>query len=138
VKRSRNKKRRNVQLPLAAMGDIAFLLIIFFMLCTEFAKDKKLPLELPKSAEVKKTEAAIAAHVAIDENGLIYLDGREVERVEDIENGVRRVLAKTVSDDQRHIQFKCDAKLTKDTFEPVIKAIAEAGGKLEAVGEEPQ
>ena len=45
-------------------------------------------------------------------------------------------LSKTVSDEQRHVQFKCDASLAKETFEPVLKAIAEGGGIIEAVGEE--
>lgn len=43
----------------------------------------------------------------------------------------------TVTDDQRHVQFKCDSTVTKQQFEPVLKAIAEAGGIIEAVGEEP-
>ena len=33
------------------------------------------------------------------------------------------------------MQFKCDAAIYKETFEPVLKAIAEAGGIIEAVGE---
>ena len=37
----------------------------------------------------------------------------------------------------RHVQFKCDAALTKEQFDPVIKAIVEAGGILKAVGELP-
>ena len=48
---------------------------------------------------------------------------------------MRAILAKTVSDDQRHVQFKCDAALPKEQFEPVLKAIAEAGGIIDAVGE---
>jgi hypothetical protein len=47
-------------------------------------------------------------------------------------------LADTVSDEQRHVQFKCDAALPKEQFEPVIKAIVEGGGILEAVGEESE
>jgi biopolymer transport protein ExbD len=80
----------------------------------------------------------VAARVAIDAEGVIYFDGARVESFKDIEWGVRAVLASTVSDDQRHVQFKCDAALPKETFEPVMKAIAEAGGILEAVGEKNQ
>ena len=67
----------------------------------------------------------------------IYLDGIKVPSAKDIEWGVRAMLTNTVSDDQRHVQFKCHATLTKEQFEPVIKAIAEAGGIIEAVGEKP-
>ena len=77
----------------------------------------------------------VVARVAIDEQGEIYFDGARVDSAKDVEWGVRALLTNTVSDDQRHVQFKCDAGLPKETFEPVLKAIAEAGGIIEAVGE---
>ncbi len=120
------------------MGDIAFLLIIFFLLLSDSNKDKKLPLVLPSSAQVKKDEAALAARVAIDSAGVIYLDGNRVDNAKDIEWGVRALLTRTVADEQRYVQFKCDAALPKKTFEPVLKAIAEAGGVIKAVGEKTQ
>ena len=136
MKPSRKKKRRKVQIPIASMGDIAFLLIIFFLLLSEFAKDKDLPIDLPESEQVKKTEVVVAARVAMDADGVIYFDGDRVDSAKDVEWGVRALLSKTVADEQRHVQFKCDAALAKETFEPVLKAIAEAGGIIEAVGEE--
>ena len=126
-----------VIVPVASMGDIAFLLIIFFLLASEFAKDKDLPITPPTSAQVTKNKVVVAARVAIDSEGVIYLDGTRVESAKDIEWGVRALLVSTVSDEQRHVQFKCDATLSKETFEPVLKAIAEAGGMIEAVGEKP-
>ena len=136
MKASRKKKRRKVQVPIASMGDIAFLLIIFFMLLSEFSKDKDLPIELPQSDQVKKTEVVVAARVAMAADGGIYFDGDRVDSVKDVEWGVRALLSKTVADEQRHVQFKCDASLSKETFEPVLKAIAEGGGIIEAVGED--
>ena len=139
MKRSRKKKkkqRRAVPVPVASMGDIAFLLIIFFLLCSEATKDNsKLLVQLPRSEHVEKSEGSVAARVAIDETGAIYLDGMLVDNAKDVEWGVRALLADTIADDQRHVQFKCDKALPKETFEPVLQAIAEAGGIIEAVGE---
>ena len=135
MKASRKKKRRKVQVPIASMGDIAFLLIIFFMLLSEFSKDKDLPIELPRSDQVKKTEVVVVARVAMAADGVISFDGDQVDSAKDIEWGVRALLSKTVADEQRHVQFKCDASLSKEQFEPVLKAIAEGGGIIEAVGE---
>ena len=135
----RKKKRRTVSVPIASMGDIAFLLIIFFLVCSEVAKDKaNLQVTLPNSEHVQKIKASVAARVAIDAEGEIYFDGARVDSAKDVEWGVRAMLANTVADDQRHVQFKCDAALPKETFEPVLKAIAEAGGIIEAVGEKIQ
>ena len=135
MKRSRRKKRKAIPVPIASMGDIAFLLIIFFLVCSEVAKEKNLDVTLPLSEHVEKVKASVVARVAIDESGEIYFDGTRVDNAKDVEWGIRALLTNTVSDDQRHVQFKCDAALPKETFEPVLKAIAEAGGIIEAVGE---
>jgi len=136
MKRSRKSKRRTVPVPVASMGDIAFLLIIFFMLLSEFAKDKDLVMVLPESQQVEEPEFPFAARVAMDAQGVIYLDGQQVDSHKDIEWGVRALLDSAETDEQRHVEFKADSLLTKDKFEPVLKAIAEGGGIIGAVAED--
>ncbi len=132
----KKKKRKTIPIPVASMGDIAFLLIIFFLVCSESIKDKSnLPVELPKTEYVKQPEITVVAYVTVDENGELYFDGQRVESAKDIEWGVRALLTNSVSDDQRHVQFKCDKSQSKEVFQPVLQAIAEAGGIIEAVGE---
>lgn len=140
MKRSRRQRRKPVTLPIASMGDIAFLLIIFFLVCSESVKDNsKVPVALPFSEHVEKTKATVVARVTIDDTGAIHFDGARVDSAKDVEWGVRALLTNTVSDDQRHVQFKCDKSQPRETFQPVLQAIAEAGGIIEAVGEnEPQ
>ena len=138
MKRSQRKKRRKVIVPLASMGDIAFLLIIFFMVLSDFAKDNdRLHVDPPQSEHVEKVEATVVARVTVDSEGAVYLDGMKVENVKDVELAVRALLTDTATQDQRHVQFKCHKELPKEKFEPVLKAIAQAGGIIEAVGEKP-
>ncbi len=47
--RERKKSRANI--PTASMGDIAFLIIIFFMVTTVFTRDKGLKMMLPERTE---------------------------------------------------------------------------------------
>ncbi len=139
MKRSQRKKRKPIPVPIASMGDIAFLLIIFFLVCSEAIKDKSnLPVELPQSEHVATPKVTVAAYVTIDENGEIHFDGARVDSAKDIEWGVRALLTNTVSDDQRHVQFKCDKNQPKEIYQPVIQAIVEGGGILEAVGDPVQ
>jgi biopolymer transport protein ExbD len=139
MKSSRKKKRKPIPVPIASMGDIAFLLIIFFLVCSEAIKDRSnLPLELPFSEYVEQPKITVVAYVTIDDTGSIYFDGQPVDSPKDIEWGVRALLTNTVSDDQRHVQFKCDKTQPKEIFQPVLKAIAEGGGIIEAVGENTQ
>jgi biopolymer transport protein ExbD len=136
MKRSRKKKRKAIPVPIASMGDIAFLLIIFFLVCSEVSKDKSdLEVTLPLSEYVEKTKAQVVARVAVDKVGDIWFDGTKMDNAKDVEWGVRALLTNTVSDEQRHVQFKCDSALPKEQFEPVLKAIAAGGGIIEAVGE---
>jgi biopolymer transport protein ExbD len=138
-KRSQRKKRKAIPVPIASMGDIAFLLIIFFLVCSEVSKEKSnLEVTLPFSKHVEKVKAQVVARVAVDQGGEIYFDGARVDNAADVEAGVRDLLTETVSDDQRHVQFKCDSSLPKEVFEPVLKAIAAGGGIIEAVGEKKE
>ena len=139
MKRSRRKKRKAIPVPIASMGDIAFLLIIFFLVCSEVSKEKSnLEVTLPLSEYVEKTKAQVVARVAVDKIGDIYFDGVLVDDAKDVEMGVLALLTTTVSDDQRHVQFKCDSASPKEVFEPVLKAIAAGGGIIEAVGEKAE
>lgn len=137
-RKAQRNKRRKVSVPVASMGDIAFLLIIFFLVCSDITKEKEVPLTLPESQHVKKNEESVAARVSIDKEGIIYLDGLKVDNAKDIEYGVKALLANTVSEDQRFVQFKCDAKQPKDVFEPVLQAIADAGGRHKVIGTLPE
>jgi len=64
------------KVPTASMADIAFLLIIFFMLTTTFSPDKT-KVQLPESA-IQEKVSDDAAIVAIQDTGQIfYTDGED-------------------------------------------------------------
>ena len=136
AKKLQRKKRRAIPVPIASMGDIAFLLIIFFMVCPEISKDKPVSLTPPWSEFAEREEVEVVARVAIDEDGQIWLDGHAYDSPKDIEWGIRALTANTNDDMERKVQFKCDTNLTKEQFEPVLEAIAAGGGILMAVGED--
>ena len=131
----KKKARRKVDVPVASMGDIAFLLIIFFLLLSEFNKDKPIEWTPPKSEDIEKNKEKPIARVDIDEAGIIYVDGTPVSDSQAVTDILMPKLDGTLSDKQRHVQFKCDSNLGKSQFEPVLQAIAEAGGIIDAVGE---
>lgn len=76
-KRFPTAKRVSPFIPTASMADIAFLLIIFFMLTTSFTIDRT-PLELPKAVEREEVKEKDAAYIVIDQFGLMKVSsGRE-------------------------------------------------------------
>lgn len=135
-RRKNKKKRRQVLIPVASMGDIVFMLIIFFILASEFDKQKQLNLELTESDQVQEPEFPIACRVAMDAEAQLYFDGQLMDSVKSIEYAVKAKVLNVESDAQRRVEFKCDKNLRKDQFEPVLKAIAEGGGIIEAVAQE--
>jgi len=74
----RGRKESEVEIPTASMADIAFLLIIFFMTTTIFARDKGLKLVLPeKGAEVKVVTKKLMK-ISINDEGRIFVGDEEI------------------------------------------------------------
>ncbi|MFQ5744820.1 MAG: ExbD/TolR family protein [Acidobacteriota bacterium] len=73
-------KRAESYIPTASMADIAFLLIVFFMVTTTITVDRTV-VELPTSLERVETPKN-AAVIAIEAGGVIHFsDGEEDSRV---------------------------------------------------------
>lgn len=127
------RRRNNVTVPLTSMGDIAFLLLIFFILCSNFIKESNIKYESPKSSDVKGVKEGKVS-VIIDSAGDVYLQGIKAPSA-DIADAVEALLAGREGDDARLVVLRCDKGVDKSVFEPVIDAIARAGGTIVAVGE---
>ncbi len=131
--RSRRRKGAFV-VPVTSMGDIAFLLIIFFMLCSNFARETGINVEPPQSIDVDDLEKT-AVSVQIDKEGQIYLQGVQIDDVEAIEWAVAAFIKDAKTDKDKIVLFKCDASVDRAVFEPVIEAIAKGGGLIGAIGD---
>ena len=73
----RLKRKREVKamIPTASMSDIAFLLIIFFMLTTVFRKELGLKVILPTAKTTKRIlKSRDLANIYIDREGRISVD----------------------------------------------------------------
>ncbi|MBN2124495.1 MAG: biopolymer transporter ExbD [Deltaproteobacteria bacterium] len=73
----RKRTRLQVQAPLTALIDIVFLLLIYFLLTTNFMVDEGIKIKLPQAkASAPQMEEVITVYV--DEQGRSYLENREV------------------------------------------------------------
>ena len=94
MKKIRTRSRPSDDIPAASMSDIAFLLLIFFLVTTIFAVEKGIPLILPgqQSTTVKvkrKDILVVQAHA----NGSIVVD-KEAVRLGDLRSLIERKLAR--------------------------------------------
>lgn len=132
----RRRKRIPFLVPTTSMGDIAFLLIIFFILCS--TKKAGITINPPTSTGLENLPKP-TIYVAIDADYRLWLDGGEVGSPGEIESGVATILQNVDPNapiDKRSVVFECDRKVPKEIFEPVLESLAKAGAIIAAVGTE--
>lgn len=126
------RRRKNIKmiLPLASLGDIAFLLMIFFMLVSSFVKDNY-DLTPAQSAYVRTVENAQIS-VSLDENETIWMQGLKVT-VGQIAGAVETLVSDHPQDVLVHV--KIDKNLKRESYMPVMEALSESGVKLILTGQ---
>jgi biopolymer transport protein ExbD len=72
------RHRVSAQIPSVSMGDIAFLLLIFFMATTIFKTEEGIEVRLPQSETAEKQKKESALHLWIDQDGRVWIDDRFV------------------------------------------------------------
>lgn len=132
----RGRRRMSFLVPTTSMGDIAFLLIIFFILCS--TKKAGITVNPPTSTGLESLPQP-TIYVAIDADQRLWLDGGQVDTAGQIESGVVARLQNVDPNapvEKRSVVFECDRKVPKEVFEPVLEALAKAGAVIAAVGTE--
>ncbi len=75
--------------------------------------------------------------VALDAEGALHLQGRRVADAQALESALGVLLSERLDPASRRVMFKCDETVDRSVFEPVLEAIARAGGVIIAVGDRP-
>jgi biopolymer transport protein ExbD len=94
--RFRAKKPTRAVIPTASMADIAFLLIVFFMLTSVFATEKGLQIVLPEKGEEVKIKKSNIADVFVNAQGQVRINNEDVS-LEEIKDKVSSLLAENDS-----------------------------------------
>ena len=121
------RKKLTASVPSFAMGDIGFLLLIFFVILARAQDDSHIQWQPAKLKDVEMAAAPLAS-VAIDTGFKTYLDGKEISP-DELATALTTLLGDTPSG-QRNVFLKVHKEAKASHFEPVITAISEAGGDL--------
>jgi len=70
----RERKETKAEIPTASMADIAFLLIIFFMTATIFAREKGLKMLLPEKGETVKIKKENIMEILVNPVGEVLIE----------------------------------------------------------------
>ena len=124
------RKTFEATVPSMAMGDIAFLLLIFIVLLARARDESHLVWQPATGTELVKP-ANRNASVVIDKQNVTYLNGRAIP-VESLGAELESLLGDLPAGG-RTVLFKVHKDVIAEFFEPAIEAVSEAGGELHHV-----
>ena len=75
------------EIPSAGMADIAFLLLIFFLVTTVFPKDKGLMIVLPEESEEIQVSQKNILHLLVHTTGIIDVKRGESPEIQQMQSG---------------------------------------------------
>ncbi|SPD72905.1 Predicted biopolymer transport protein related to ExbD [uncultured Desulfobacterium sp.] len=73
----KKKARYEVTMPLSSLIDIVFMLLIYFLLTTNFMVDEGIQIKLPH-ARASKPQVEEAITIFVDKDGRAYLNEQEI------------------------------------------------------------
>lgn len=73
------KRRKNISIPVIAMADIAFLLLIFLMVSSMSSPKKSMHLQLPKIVNVEKVKLKNSYDIFATKEGKYFFDNKELK-----------------------------------------------------------
>lgn len=127
------RRKLRVEVPTVAMGDIAFNLLVFFVILARAQDDSHLQWDPAKTAKVDNVGQA-SVSVTVDKENRLYLNGRRIgER--DLSAGIEKLLG-NAGVGKRVVLLKIHKETLAATFEPILEAVSQAGGELVHVLEE--
>lgn len=127
----KKRKMAEATIPTSSMADIAFLLLLFFLVATVIDVDTGIGLTLPEYVEnpenVKVDKTRMAA-ILINENGDVLVDGNPVP-IYQIKNNLKpRIISKIdlPSNKKLIVSVKTDRKTNYNTYIQALDQVKQA------------
>jgi len=117
------REEEKATIPTASTADIAFLLIIFFMVTTTFRQDTGLKIILPEAEAAKKIPTKNLSRVWISEEGIVSIDDVlvPIPKISQIMSKKKQINPDII------ISVQCDKSTRYTDVEKVFNQLVEAG-----------
>jgi len=125
------RARARGTIPTATMADIAFLLIVFFLVTTSFSHDKGLGLTLPQYGASTRVPSRNITKVWINTSGEIMHDQAMVT-LDALEGRIREM---TEQNPNLIVSIKTDPAARYESFVNVVDTIKHAGNEKISIAE---
>ncbi|MCH7495399.1 MAG: biopolymer transporter ExbD [Candidatus Marinimicrobia bacterium] len=125
------RKKRPAEIPTSSMADIAFLLLIFFLVTTTIDMDKGLTLVLPAPGEEKEIPKENISNLLINAAGNVMLD----EEFIPLTQIARTVKIKILNNKNLIISVKTDRETDYQVFVSVLDQLKMANATRISIAE---
>ncbi|SDG83930.1 biopolymer transport protein ExbD [Pseudomonas flavescens] len=123
----RRRRREQVEINLASLIDVVFILLLFFVVTTTFTRESRMQVDLPEAAsgtppeqsELKQLEVVISAEGDFSLNGQALIKN-------DLDNLMAALQKESAGDSSLPLTISADAKTSHQS---VVTAM-DAAGKL--------
>ena len=132
MRMARKRAKPIVETQMISLADIAFLIIFFFLLSSQFMRDKA-TIRIPELPKAGRTESQIS--VVMDESAKIELNGQPMADKDELESRLKDLLAGKTAAKDCEVRFKCDRTLHYKDYSKMYEAITNAGGVIAIVHE---
>ncbi len=127
----KKKSRNNSDIPMASLADIAFLLLIFFLVTTTIDVDRGIGLSLPAKGEETEVRTKNITNLLINAQGEILLDN-EVIAINEIS---RRIEQKIQENPNLIVSVKTDRETKYDVFVQALDELKVANATRISIAE---
>lgn len=125
----RSKRSLVAAIPTASMADIAFLLIIFFMVTTAFSLDRT-PMELPETEQQEQTKKGAAIISVTEGETFRFSEGTEDARLVDGIGGLAEAIRGVTAANRLHpFIIKADRRVPYRVIDQVLEQLRSAGAE---------
>jgi biopolymer transport protein ExbD len=125
------KSKAATDIPSSSMADIAFLLLIFFLVTTTFPKDKGLAIVLPESGETVEVSQKNILHIIVSTTGSVTIRRGESQQEQNVRpDDVEAIWRQDVAQNENLIAaVKTDPEAPYRFMVDVLDALQSAGAE---------
>jgi biopolymer transport protein ExbD len=120
------KSKASQEIPTSSLADIAFLLLIFFMVTTVFQSDKNRPIDWAQAAAAEKIDEKVKniLNIWVEQDGSVWINDQEIAMEE-----VSTLVGPLYAASERHlvISVRADRDTPYSSIDAVQKELVSAG-----------
>jgi len=118
------RQKSDPEIPTSSMADIAFLLIVFFLVTTTMNQDKGIGMQLPPAGESKKIQKKNICNIWVNESGQILINLEDEVPLSRLRANIQQRLA---ANEKLIVSLKASEETPYESFISVLDEIKLAG-----------